>query len=103
VIARGLQKHGMIVGDNTGGSVVLKLEDTVTSGRGALRDLDRQSLCAIEPHHLEVLADPGSQAVPPVASSTSGPDTPSSLRSSDWWVDASSMDAKLPASVARVE
>lgn len=56
VIARGLQEYGMIVGDNTGGGVVLKLEDTVKSGRGTLWNLGRESLCAITTDHLEVLA-----------------------------------------------
>ena len=59
-IARGLQQYGMIVGDNTGGAIVLKLEDTIAGGRGNLWDLDRKSLCAITGSHLEVVVDPGS-------------------------------------------
>jgi hypothetical protein len=59
VIARGLQQYGMIVADNTGGAVELKLEDVVTSGRGDLWNLGRESLCAITTDQLEVLASPG--------------------------------------------
>lgn len=67
IIARGLQEFGMVVADNTGGAVELKLEDTVTSGRGNLWNLDRESLCAITPDLLEVIANPGQEppAVPP--------------------------------------
>lgn len=56
VIARGLQEYGMVVADNTGGGVELKLEDTERSGRGSLWNLGRESLCAITTDHLEVLA-----------------------------------------------
>lgn len=56
IIARGLQEYGMVVADNTGGGIELKLEDTERSGRGAFWDLERESLCAITPDHLEVLA-----------------------------------------------
>ncbi len=58
IIARGLQEYGMVVADNTGGGIELKLEDTERSGRGALWDLDGQSLCSITTDHLEVLATP---------------------------------------------
>lgn len=63
-IARGLQEYGMIVGDSSGGAIVLKLEDTIASGRGDLWDLKRDSLCAIRGEHLEVLASPGTAPAP---------------------------------------
>lgn len=56
IVARGLQDFGMIVADNTGGGVELKLEDTRRSGRGSLWNLGRESLCGITTDHLEVLA-----------------------------------------------
>ena len=58
VIARGLQDYGMVVADNTGGGIELKLEDTIRSGRGSLWNLGRESLCGITIDHLEVLATP---------------------------------------------
>ena len=63
-IAKGLQEYGMVVGDSTGGAVVLKLEDTVNSGRGDVWDLNRQSLCAITGDHLEVIVDAGTYTPP---------------------------------------
>ena len=69
-IARGLQEYGMIVGDSTGGAMVLKLEDTEASGRGQLWNLNRESLCKIKGQHWEVLVTPGA---PPA----SGPPSPS--------------------------
>lgn len=55
VIARGLQEYGMVVGDTSGGAIVLTLEDTINSGRGDLWDLNRTSLCAITGDDLEVV------------------------------------------------
>jgi hypothetical protein len=63
-IARGLQEFGMIVADNTGGTIVLTLEDTVAGGRGDVWDLNRESLCGITGAHLEVLADAGTPTSP---------------------------------------
>jgi hypothetical protein len=56
IIARGLQKYGMVVADNTGGGIELKLEDTERSGRGPFWELEHDSLCAITTDHLEVVA-----------------------------------------------
>jgi hypothetical protein len=36
VIARALQRYGAVIGDQSGGSIVLKLENTVASGHGQL-------------------------------------------------------------------
>jgi hypothetical protein len=73
VIAKGLQDYGMIVGDSTGGAMVLKLEDTEAGGRGQLWNLDRKSLCNIKGEHWEVLVTPGSASVTPApAPSPSG-------------------------------
>lgn len=56
IIARGLQEYGMVVADNTGGGIELKLEDTVRSGRGPFWNLEQDSLCAVTTEHLEVVA-----------------------------------------------
>ena len=77
-IAQGLQTYGMIVGDSTGGSIVLKLEDTVASGKGELWNLSRNSLCAITIDHLEVLNDPGTPSDDSSTTTTTvAPNTPS--------------------------
>ena len=46
-IARGLQEFGAIIGDSTGGGIVLKLEDMKRAGTTGSWDLDRTSLCSI--------------------------------------------------------
>lgn len=46
VIARALQRYGFYIGDS-GGVTALKLEDTVTAGRGELWNLDAQALCGL--------------------------------------------------------
>ena len=55
VIARGLQEFGAIIGDSTGGTIVLKLEDMERSGTGGSWDLDRQSLCALASADFQIL------------------------------------------------
>lgn len=55
IIARGIQEYGLVVGDTSGGAIVLTLEDTIRSGRGDLWDLNRTSLCAIPGDDLEVV------------------------------------------------
>ncbi len=88
-IAKGLQEYGMIVGDSTGGAMVLKLEDTEASGRGDLWNLDRQSLCAIKGQHWEVLVTPGAPAAPPPSSPSGFADVAGHVFESDitWLVE----------------
>lgn len=83
VIAKGLQDYGMIVGDSTGGAMVLKLEDTEASGRGLLWNLDRKSLCNIKGEHWEVLVTPGSAAVTPPPSPSGFTDVSGHIFESD--------------------
>ncbi len=47
VIARGLQEFGAIIGDSTGGRIVLKLEDMKRAGTEGQWDLQPTSLCSI--------------------------------------------------------
>jgi hypothetical protein len=49
VIARTLQRYGAVIGDQSGGNVNLKVENTIAEGRGHLWDgvLDANSLSAI--------------------------------------------------------
>ncbi len=63
-IATALQRYGVIVGDSTGAPIALKLEDTVTAGRGQLWQLSKQALCSIPIEAFEVI-DYG--YVPPAA------------------------------------
>jgi hypothetical protein len=57
VVATALQQYGAVVGDQSGGSVVVKLENTVAEGRGQLwtNVLSRDSLQAIPLSDLEVI------------------------------------------------
>jgi hypothetical protein len=57
VVAKALQRYGAVVGDQSGGSVVAKLENTVAEGRGQLwtNVLNRNSLQAIPLTDLEVV------------------------------------------------
>ena len=56
-IARALQRYGAYVGDQSGGPVALKLENTIAEGRGFLWDdiLDPRSLEAIPLSAFEVV------------------------------------------------
>ncbi len=56
IIARGLQEFGAIIGDSTGGGVVLKLEDMKRSGTTGSWSLDRTSLCAIPASDYQIVA-----------------------------------------------
>lgn len=47
IIVRGLQEFGAIIGDSTGGGIVLKLEDMKRAGTPGSWSLDRTSLCSI--------------------------------------------------------
>lgn len=47
VIARGLQEFGAIIGDSTGGRIVLKLEDMKRAGTPGQWDLQPTSLCSV--------------------------------------------------------
>jgi hypothetical protein len=57
VVARALQKYGAVIGDQGGGPVSLKLENTVAEGRGQLWDgvLASDSLVAIPLDDYEVI------------------------------------------------
>lgn len=57
VVARALQQYGAVIGDQSGGSVVLKLENTVAEGRGWLwkNVLTRDSLSKIRLSDYEVI------------------------------------------------
>ncbi len=57
VVATALQRWGAVVGDKSGGAVVIKLEDTVSEGRGWLWNgvLSRDSLSAIPLTDLQVI------------------------------------------------
>ncbi|MDF1596559.1 MAG: hypothetical protein P1T08_10775 [Acidimicrobiia bacterium] len=59
IIATGLQEYGAIIGDSTGGAIVLMLEDTDRSGSGGRWDLDEFGLCAITAADLQIV-DTGS-------------------------------------------
>ncbi len=58
IIARGLQEYGAIIGDSTGGSIVLYLEDMVRSGTPGRWDLNEKSLCAITAADLQIVETP---------------------------------------------
>jgi hypothetical protein len=65
VIAKALQTYGMYIGDS-GGVTALKLEDTVSEGRGQLWDVTAQDLCRLPftPSYWDVLPegyDPSSE------------------------------------------
>lgn len=56
VIATALQDYGLVIADTTGAGLELKLEDTVSSGRGQLWEMPRDALCALPIDAFEVLA-----------------------------------------------
>ena len=58
VIAQALQRYGMYLGDS-GGTTALKLEDTVTEGRGQLWGLHPKDLCSLpfDPAYWDVLPE----------------------------------------------
>jgi len=58
VIAQALQTYGMYLGDN-GGTTALKLEDTVSEGRGQAWDVANQDLCGLpfSPAYWDVLPE----------------------------------------------
>ncbi len=56
IIARGLQEFGAIIGDSTGGGVVLKLEDMKRAGTDGSWSLDRTSLCSIPASDYQIVA-----------------------------------------------
>ncbi len=56
IIARGLQEFGAIIGDSTGGGVVLKLEDMKRAGTTGSWSLDRTSLCSIPASDYQIVA-----------------------------------------------
>jgi hypothetical protein len=56
IVATALQEYGAIIGDSSGGPVALKLEDTVTEGRGQLWELAPDALCAVPIDAFEVIA-----------------------------------------------
>lgn len=58
IIARGLQQYGAIIGDSTGGSIVLYLEDMERSGTPGRWELNEKSLCAITAADLQVVQIP---------------------------------------------
>jgi len=55
VIARGLQEYGAIIGDSTGGGIVLKLEDMKRAGTTGEWHLERTSLCAIAASDFQIV------------------------------------------------
>lgn len=58
VIAQALQEYGFYIGDSSG-VTALKLEDTVSEGRGRLWDLTANALCGLPftPEYWDVLAE----------------------------------------------
>lgn len=56
VIARGLQEYGAIIGDSTGGGIVLKLEDMKRAGTTGEWHLERTSLCAIAASDFQIVS-----------------------------------------------
>jgi hypothetical protein len=65
VIARALQEYGFYIGDSAG-ATALKLEDTVTEGRGQLWDIPTTALCGLplSPKYWNVLPE-GYEPPPP--------------------------------------
>ena len=57
VLARALQQYGAVVGDSTGAGVELKLEDTVSQGRGQLWTLPQDALCDLPIETFQVLSE----------------------------------------------
>lgn len=55
VIARGLQEFGAIIGDSTGGRIVLKLEDMKRAGTEGQWDLQPTSLCSIPASEYQIV------------------------------------------------
>jgi hypothetical protein len=57
VLATALQRYGAVIGDQSGGSITLKLENTVAAGRGQRWDglLSATSLRAIPLRYFEVI------------------------------------------------
>jgi hypothetical protein len=57
VIARALKEYGAVIGDQSGGNVVLKVENTVAERRGRLwrGRLTSRSLSAIRLRHFQVV------------------------------------------------
>lgn len=55
VIAEALQRYGAVIADSSSGPIALKLEDTISEGRGQLWDLEPDSLCEIPIGVFEVL------------------------------------------------
>ena len=58
VIARGLQEYGAIIGDSTGGSIVLTLEDMDRAGTGGQWELDKRALCTISATDFQIIDNP---------------------------------------------
>lgn len=56
IIAQGLQEFGAIIGDSTGGGVVLKLEDMKRAATVGSWSLDRTSLCSIPASDYQIVA-----------------------------------------------
>lgn len=56
-IARALQRYGAVIGDQSGGPMILKLENTVAAGKGWLWEgvLGPEALRAIPLHYFEVI------------------------------------------------
>lgn len=57
IIARGLQEFGAIIGDSTGGAMVLYLEDMERSGTPGQWELDEKSLCQVRAEDYQIVVD----------------------------------------------
>lgn len=91
VVARALQEYGAIIGDQTGGPVELKMENTVAEGRGQLWNgvLDHYSLSAIPLSAYEVI-DHGYK--PPAGQDTGGTDEGTDTGGTDDGTDTGGTD-----------
>jgi hypothetical protein len=74
-IARALQTHGAMVGDSTGGPIALKIEDTISEGRGQLWTLDQRALCSIPLDAYEVIDYGYKKGTSSTTSTTAAPTT----------------------------
>jgi hypothetical protein len=108
VVATALQKYGAVIGDQSGGTAILKVENTVAEGRGWLWSgvLNADSLSSIPLDMYEVIQlgyGSDSAPTPPAVSPPSAPTGLSAAAASDTRIDLSWSDNATNEDGFRIE